>query len=101
MTLYHVTPICNVSKIVRYGLRPQKTQCVSSSGNRCLNKGVFGFTNMASADDFAELNNYDEYAIFTFDTDQYIIDPEYDDKSAIFAASSKNIKAILAKEAVY
>jgi hypothetical protein len=93
MTLYHSTAIENKASIISEGLCNCVTDKLTLSKEQIEDEGVFGFDNIDSAREFGEDCCGGEYAIFSFQSDSHIIDPEYDGE-ALFSTSFKDVKFI-------
>lgn len=78
MKLYHSTPIENMQSIIDNGIDACVTDKITSSDEQITSEGVFGFDNIESAKEFGSDCCGGEYAIFSFDADNAIVDPEYD-----------------------
>ncbi len=88
MTLYHATNKKNINSIEQNGL-------TTSQGMRNALDiiGVYGFDNIDAAKDFAYNNNMaDCYAIYSFEADDAIPDPEYDSGAYVV---DHNVDAVL------
>jgi len=90
MKLYHATPAENAEAIMESGISP--TDCGDKvNGNEetlqgCDLYGVYGFTSIADAQDFASLNSWFDSVVFEFEAGEtdLIDDPEYDGESKFF-----------------
>lgn len=95
MKLYHGTKIENLEGIIENGLYPQITDKISNESERILEAGIFAFTTLKDAKDFARDNSGGgEIAILEIEIDEndynILDDPEYDGE-AKFIESDENI----------
>ena len=103
MKLFHGTESENIESIKETGLFPtdggNKVVGIGSTGETLQGKGlygVFGFTSLKEAKSFA-MDNGGDGAVFEFDADEIIDDPEYTGE-AKFAVTESPIKATLVWE---
>ena len=81
--LYHATNKDNVDSILSDGLRLNESTKISNDP-RLNDELVYGFDNLDDAINFMVYDNstdIDDVAVFTFDAENIIEDPEYDGNS--------------------
>jgi len=91
MKLYHASPIENKESIAANGICKMVTDKITFADDQISEEGVFGFTNIDSAHDFGVDCCGGEYVIFSFDTGEAIIDPEYDGEAMFTTDEIENI----------
>jgi hypothetical protein len=94
MKLYHASPIENKESIINNGLCKMVTDKITLSDEQITDEGIFGFSDIDSANDFGVDCCGGEYVIFSFDADEVIIDPEYDGNSFFTVSSIKNLNIV-------
>ena|SRR6266540_1455064 len=102
MKLYHATPIENKDNILKCGLQPGMT----SNFDRWIKEnGIYGFTQLEDALGFAKDQCWNGgVVVFSFDVENLILDPEYDDPIyglAYFLATEDSVEATLECEIEY
>jgi hypothetical protein len=94
MKLYHATNSNNIDSINVSGIAPNNTDDGRCNAELSDMTGVYGFTDIESAHDFAGDQGWGgDYAVYSFDAEDIISDPEYDDDSAMFYATDDNVCA--------
>lgn len=81
MKLYHATKKSLVDYIKAYGALSTQVSEKVSNDERLNKEAVYGFDNFDDAYNFIvwDNNSADDYAIFSFDAENVIIDIEYED----------------------
>jgi hypothetical protein len=87
MKAFHATPIENKETVIAEGLVAMVTDKITLADEQICAEGVFFFCNIEDAEEFGVDCCGGEYAIFSADVDDYILDPEYDG-GAIFVYGS-------------
>ena len=96
MKLYHATTIENVESIEKYGIEANLSEKISNN-DRLNQSAVYGFDNMQDAIDFMVWdNNTSDWAIFEFDSENVVLDPEYEG-NAWAVITNEPIQAFLVK----
>lgn len=88
MKLYHTTKSENLESIAFEGLLPSGDTTAYGYQRESKERGVYGFTNIEDAREFARDNGWFDAAILEFDTEsaeEVVIDPEYDEGIAYIA----------------
>ena len=95
MKLYHGTDKENLESILENGLEPYFSEKVSND-ERLNQSAVYGFSNIEDAIDFMIYdNNQSEYAIFEIQSEDVVLDPEYEDNNAFAIITNNNINCKL------
>ncbi len=99
MKLYHTTALENKDSVLENGLVPQVTDAISGSddNDRIFETGIFGFADIKDAVEFGKDNFAGEMAIFEFEADEVIEDPEYDGGVAYFYPATDAVDAELVR----
>jgi len=84
---YHATQVENKELIEAHGIYAMATDKMTHSDDQILSQGVFFFCSIDDARDFGVDCCGGEYAIFSAEVDEFVLDPEYDGE-AIFAERS-------------
>lgn len=87
MKAYHATAIENKEMIISGGICAMVTDKITLADDQIQAEGVFFFTNLEDAENFGVDCCGGEYAVFSAEVENYIVDPEYDGE-AIFVNSS-------------
>jgi hypothetical protein len=101
--LYHGTRIDCKDRIIEIGIEPNITEASShiSDDERFLQSGIFGFDNLDDAISFAaDLCESSGVAVFSFNIDNALVDPEYNGES-YFVPTEENVNGILEFECMY
>ncbi len=94
MKLYHATKKENIENIKECGIEPQISNKISHN-ERHDSGGVYGFVSLKHAVDFAIDNCYESFAVFAFESNSFIDDPEYDEKESKIDVSGDCVRAEL------
>lgn len=99
MKLYHATKLENKDNILLCGLAPGM---IKTCDHLLVENGIYGFTELKDALGFAKDQCWNGgIAVFSFNTDNPILDPEYDDSDfgiAFFLNTDENVSAKLEYE---
>ena len=97
MKLYHATKKENAEYIIAQGLDAQISN-KKSSDPRLNQAAIYGFDNLQDAIDFMVWDNNipeDNIAVFVFETNNAIKDPEYDGNSYAILDENIQVKQVI------
>ncbi len=97
MKLYHATALKNVADILCNGIRPNLSTALCNDDARLNKVAVFGFASLDDARDWAayDCNLEDQVAVFSFEVEDAVQDPEYPDGNSWAVVTSASISAVL------